>query len=242
MMTSEVKEIRIDDLPCMHFQCRIDEWKRYGVRSHLPLSARLVTRNVNHGVGIKPETLIHGWRELESRSHQLKQVAHDVQAAYWEALKAASAASMEAGCNGDVWIPQPDGAYIDVFDGKRQSRSSRSHAELMKECIGAPDKTALILSGQDLAKMHRWKERENAWRARYWVYHGAFVLAIEERLREFTATQARHYPSLERSITPSCAFLFGNEGRRYLVSLSQEKYEFTWFGGTLFHDSPPGSL
>mgnify|MGYP003452905687 CR=1 FL=1 len=80
MMTSEVKEIRIDGLPCMHFQCRIEEWKRYGVRSHLPLSARLVTRNVNHGVGIKPETLIHGWRELESRSHQLKQVAHDVQA------------------------------------------------------------------------------------------------------------------------------------------------------------------
>lgn len=244
MMTSEVKELNIDDLPCRVFQRHIDEWgnqpRRRG-KARLPQSARLVSRRGTGGVGIDPKTLVHGWRGLESRSHQLMKITHDVQAAHWQALKAASAASVAAGCNGDVWIPDDDGKHIRVFDGKRESCSSRPHAELVKECIGHPDMTGLILSGQDLVRMHRWEERENAWRRRYWTYHGAFMLAIEERLREFTDTQAQHYPGIGR-IMPSCAFLFGNEDRRYLVTISREKYEFTWFGGTLFHDGSVRSL
>lgn len=248
MELTQVKELNIDDLPCRAFQRCIDEWNTWGKkgkRSRLPASGRLVKRNVTGEVGIDPKRLLHDWRGLERRARELGAVSAKVCAAYWNAAREASKAGRDRGGNGEVWVPCEDGEHVDVFEpGGREgevSMTSRAMATLVKECIPSPDRKAHILTGDDLTRMRRLKERQDVLRKRYWAYNGAFVISVEERLREFIETQAVVYPDYGR-IMPSCAFLFSNEGRRYLVVSDRDKYRFTWFGGTLFHDGASGVL
>jgi hypothetical protein len=142
-------------------------------------------------------------------------------------------------------MPYEDGEYVDVFEPHGcegdVSMVTQSLNNIVKEHISLPDRKALVLTGDDLTRMRRLKERNDVLRKRYLTYNNAFVLAVEERLREFMETQAVAYTRYCNIMSP-CAFLFSNEGRRYLVISNSDNHHFTWFDGVLFHDEASSVL
>lgn len=234
-MQTTFKDIDMDSLPCPGFQRTIEEWKRWGQVSGEARQMRLVRPNPRHGVGVRPETMIGSWRDLERRAHELSQVHAAAARAYWGAMAAASAAGKKAGGNGDVWMPDDRCDRVDVFYGSSGSLSSSDFKTLLDRGVGSPERQAYVVSGDALSRIRRLKERDGTWRVRMWAYRSAFTMAIEERLRAFTASLTS-YPSGWGRHVPKCAFAFANEGRRYLVVKEENGCRFDWFGGLMFED------
>lgn len=234
-MQTAIQDINIDDLPCPAFQRRISDWERWKDSAYSSARERLVQRPIRDGVGIRPETLVNDWRALERRAHELFMTYASFADAYWGSLKEASAHGRRAGGNGDVWMPDEAYDRVDVFYGETQSMTYTSLSTLVKESVGSPERRAHVLTGAALAEIRHLRERQDTWRGRMWAYKGAFVLAIEERLRTFVASRTTHHPGMGRCVPP-CAFVFANDGRSYLVTSNENGHRFEWFGGTLFED------
>jgi hypothetical protein len=153
------------------------------------------------------------WRALERRqaalTERLTSMTHD----YWQALKEMYDKGKSQGAYA-VWIPEQQGLYVGVFDGR--SLGNQTMSALVKEGIKDPSKKAHVLQPDQVANLYRLRSRSFSMRRRRAAYWHAFVVAVSARIETFVKDNLRN--DSESSYHSPGAFIIKNDDRSYVFT------------------------
>lgn len=216
------ESLNLDELPTPRIEDRINEarrlkglagidWRRY---------RNIDTGLYRHSVGFSPERL-RDWRGLERRQHELRDRLVDTSRSFWGTLQRLHALAIERGTK-EVWIrgnTYRDTGFADVLVFNGQSYGWQDSDKMIKECIGDPDKKALVLNDVDSDAVMRLRQRDDTLRKRQGTYQHAFQLAVEFRLQPFVREKLTNH---ERNYTQPCTFIISNDDRYYTIYLGTD--------------------
>ncbi len=180
-------------------------------------------RGAHMKLGVSYERLLN-WRALERRAFELQTVRRQYSETFWSGLQKLSGDDKRT-----VWLPTPEGDYVNVFDG--DTLGTRSTKELVDRGIRDSKLQPIVVSGETLASFHRCRMREFVYVRRASSYIFAFRQAVEFRLREFVEANL-HTKSKYILYEPS-TFILMNEDRTYIIR-SNEHVGFTWIDDGVF--------
>lgn len=229
-----MKHIDIDDMRVPWLDEHIERWPTSDSRLHR--SARRLRNAGYRSIDIYPERLAD-WRGLERRYYQLKATYDALCDAYWGALRSFAAVGRARDSDGQVWMPLPGGENVDVYNDESDSMTTRSFKELYDQALPRPGRKPVVVSGMELERLHRLKERRQTALKRSGPYFVAWRMAVEERLKGFVQQQVR-VDIKSIVLYRHCTFVFTNDTRQHVVT-SDEYGELTWHEGTVYVDLGP---